>query len=124
MGTLLKYYQSDLQTTPAETRYLSGKSTEKRYVLVHMDRRLPCFDYRRSEYAGKLLALQRLERGESPDNFLVKGVQSIAIDEECAEKANLFFLRNVVLIDPIVSETLESAMRDKKLNVQLEAIAA
>lgn len=124
LAVLLKQYQSDLRLIPAETCYLSGKATEKRYMLVHANRRLPCFDYRRSEYAGKTLALQRLERGESADTFMVKGIQKVVIDEKSTDEANFFFVKNVALIDPIVSESLENAMRDRKFNVRLEAVSA
>ncbi|PTB21038.1 hypothetical protein C9I57_09965 [Trinickia symbiotica] len=122
LATLLKRYQNDLRIIPAHTSYSSGRATEKRYMLVHANRRLPCFDYRRSEYAGKALALQRLERGESADAFLVKGVQALAIDEKFAVGANFFFIKNVVLIDPVVSESLEKEIREQKFNVRLEAV--
>ncbi|WP_055324661.1 imm11 family protein [Ralstonia solanacearum] len=120
---LLKRHQTNLQIVPAEARYASGKPTEKRYCLVHADHRLPAFDYQRSQYAGKGLALQRLERGESPDSFLAKGVQSIVIDEECAAGHHYFFLKNVALIDPIVSSELVHAIRDRALNVPLESLS-
>lgn len=77
----------------------------------------------RSQYAGKGLALQRLERGESPDSFLAKGVQSIVIDEERAAGHHYFFLKNVALIDPIVSSELVHAIRDRVLNVPLESLS-
>ncbi|WP_197342674.1 hypothetical protein [Ralstonia solanacearum] len=119
---LLKLHQANLKIVPAETRYASGKPTEKRYCLVHADYRLPAFDYQQSQYAGKGLTLQRLERGESPDSFLVKGVQLIVIDEERAAGQHYFFLKNVALIDPIVSNEIMHEIRDRNLNVPLDSI--
>jgi len=119
LATLLKLYQSDLQIIPADVFYSNGKPTEKTYYLVHTDQHLPCFDYHNSEYSGKALALRRLERGESPDSFMINVAQSIAIDEEIAAGYNFFFLKNVMIIDPIVSEPLVNAMREQKLKVHL-----
>lgn len=123
LATLLKLFRSDLQTPAAEARYSNGKSTERRYRLVDCERRLSCFDYDRSEYAGKPLVLQRLERGKSPDSFMVMGIRSLVMNQDCLGDANFFFLKNVVLTDPIVSEPLAAAIKANGLNVRLDPIA-
>ena len=119
LAALLLQHQPDLQTYSAETTYFGGKATEKQYRLVHAARRVPCFDYEHSEYAGKALTLQRLARGEDPQTILVKGIQAIVIDEKNSGGANFFFLSNVLYIDPFVSESLASAIREQGLVVHL-----
>jgi len=121
---LLKSYQNDLQIIPADVCYGHGKckSAEKKYFLIHADYKLPCFDYQKSEYAGKAMHLKNLDDGRRPDSFLVKGVTSVAIDEKIAENNNYFFLKNVLVLDPIVSEPLATAMQERKLNVRLEPL--
>ena len=116
---LLKVYQSDLHIIPADVCYGNGKSAEKTYYLVHADRYLPCFDYKNSEYPRKSMILNKLALGETPDSFMIKVAKSIAINEEIAAGANFFFLDNVLLIDPIVSETLANAISEQNLQVCL-----
>ncbi len=122
LAALLKLHKCDVQIIQADTRYFNGKNTEKTYFLVHAEQRLSCFDYQQSEYAGKALVLERLAQGEHPDSFLVKGVRSVVIDEKCAADADFFFLKNVVLVDPIVSETLAKSMLNDRLKVHLEEL--
>jgi hypothetical protein len=124
LADLLVRRQSDVRTIPAEVRYHDGKPTEKRFRLVHVDQRLDCFDYRNSQYAGKPLFTQRLERGEDLSKFLVKGVQEVVIDEARTKGEDFFFLQNVFLIDPVVSKELVDAMRAEGLRVRAEASAS
>lgn len=121
LADLLQQFQCNLKTVPAEVRYHNGKPVEKAFRLVHADQRLECFDYRNSLYAGKPLVLQRLERGEDMSSFLVKGLQSVAIDESRTEGADFFFVKNVLLIDPIVSQDLVDAMKNAGLFIRAEA---
>lgn len=124
LADLLLQFQGNLKTAPADVRYHNGKPVEKTYRLVHVDQRLECFDYRNSLYAGKPLVLQRLDRGEDPSSFLVKGLQSPVIDEGRAEGAHFFFVKNVILIDPIVSQDLVDAMRSAGLFIRTEPSSA
>lgn len=124
LADLLQQFQSNLKTVPAEVCYHNGKPVERAFRLVHVDQRLECFDYRNSLYAGKPLVLQRLERGEDMSSFLVKGLQSVAIDESRTEGAHFFFVKNVILIDPIVSQDLVDAMRAAGLFIRAEASSA
>lgn len=124
LSELLTRYEASVRVVPADTRYSGGKSTEKRFWLVHTNDRLPAFDYERSQYAGKELSLRRLECGESPGSFLVKGVQSVVIDENRAAGHHFFFLKNVLLIDPIVSGDLAQAIRERNLNVVLDVLSS
>lgn len=74
-------------------------------------------------YAGKALINQRLERGEDANKILVKGVQSVVIVEEKLGGRDFFFLKNVLLIDPIVSERMAKKIMSKKLNVSMSPVS-
>lgn len=121
LAKLVKTYQSDLHAFPADVRYGygDGKPTEKTYYLVHADQYLPCFDYKNSEYPRKAMILKQLAIGKNPDDIMIKVAQSIEIDEVMAAGANYFFLDNVMVLDPIVSESLANAIREQKLKVCL-----
>ena len=124
LATLLKFHQSDLQVIPVDMCYGYGKrkSVEKPFFLIHADHKLQCFDYQNSTYAGKTLCLGRLASGQSPDSFFVKGVTAITIDEKQAAGNNYFFLKNVLVLPPIISEPLATAIQEEKLNVRLQLL--
>lgn len=122
LSSLLREFQNDLELIPASSRYRKGRTTESAYALVHANLRRPGFDYALSEFAGKTLALQRLQRGEHADDFLIKGLKTIVIDASKIADANFFFLKNVLLIDPIVSTPLANAMKAHQLKIRLEPI--
>jgi hypothetical protein len=121
LSLLLKRYQNDLHIIKAETFYHNGKPTEQKYSLVHTEYVLECFDYESSEYDGKDRILRRLKQGKSMDKIFIEDFTSIAIDEKRAKGANYFFLdRNILFLDPIISETLAQEITQNKFHVRLE----
>lgn len=120
LATVIASHQRNLVFVPANVTYHNGKPAEQSFSLVHANDRVDCFDYQESVYAGKPLILQRLERGEDPSTVPVKVPQSISIDEARAIDQHFFFLKNVALVDPVISEVLAKPMQAGKFVVRLE----
>lgn len=121
LATLIASHQPSLILLPAEVTYHNGKPAEQSFSLIHLNDRVDCFDYQQSAYAGKPLILQRLARGEDPNTVPVKVPQSISIDENRANGEHFFFLKNVALVDPILSEVLADSIRSGKFVVRIES---
>nr|WKF61989.1 hypothetical protein HUO10_006521 [Paraburkholderia busanensis] len=119
LASLIHDFQNDTQIEKCETHYHNGKSTEKTYFLIHTNKKIDCFDYQKSEYAGKPLALSRLERGENPDSFTIKNIKSLAIDKQKAGDATFFFVKNIIMIDPVIASPLAEAIQSASLFVNL-----
>ena len=124
LTALLKFYQNDLQIIPADVCYGYGKrkSVEKPFFLIHADHELQCFDYEKSDYADKAVCLERLASGQSPDISWADEVTSVVIDEKQAAGNNYFFLKNTLVIPPIISEPLANVIQEEKLNVRLQLL--
>ena len=114
---VLSLLQSDVNFVSAKTSYHRLESTEKKYKLIHVNQKIDCFDYERSEYAGKALVLEnRADPKQSPR--LVKGVTKSCIDEERAAGAHYFFLDHVTIFNPVVSQDFVAALVAAKLKVE------
>lgn len=124
LAALIASHQRNLVLLPATVTYHDGKPADQNFSLVHANDRADCFHYQKSLYAGKPLILQRLERGEDPGTVPVKVPQSISIDETRAIDRHFFLLKNVALIDPVVSETLAESIKAGKFVVRLESSVA
>lgn len=118
LAHLIQSHQKDIYVRPATSTYYTGKPTEKSYCLIHAPTKIDCFDYYRSNYAGKALALQRIERGEKIN--MIKVIQNLAIEQEKANGLNFFFIENLLLIDPVVSQFLADLIMKNKFSVNLE----
>jgi len=111
-------FEVDLEFVPAVVKYHSGKPVEKRYYLIHANSKVPCFDYRDSEYAGKSLVLSKIQSGELSPDYNVRGITRLCINEVKARSLDFFFIQGAIWIDPIVSENLVREVQDKKLCVR------
>lgn len=121
LARLIQEHQKHIRVIPATSTYNNGKPTEKSYCLIHAPKRVNCFDYELSDYGGKALTLQRVERGE-PRN-LVKVIRKLVIDPKKANQNHFFFIDNVLLIDPVVSGDLARRITEKGFLVNLEKLA-
>lgn len=102
----------------ADIKHYSGKDVDKRYYLIHCEELCWCFDYDASEYSGKSLVQKRHKAGEFNDDYKVRGVKKIAIDQAKAGPLDLFFIGGVIWIDPIVSEQLVEAVEAARLRIR------
>jgi hypothetical protein len=98
-------FASDL--FPVDARYFRGKTTEKRYFLIHDNSKVACFDYLNSEYSGKSMVLGRLANGELSDDYKVRGIKKLCVEEQ---------------IDPLVSEAFVSVAKIKGLGLNVQKI--
>lgn len=121
LANLIQEHQKQIRVIPATSTYNNGKPTEKSYCLIHVPKRVDCFDYELSDYGGKALTLQRMERGE-PRN-LVKVIRNLVIDPQKADGLHFFFIDNVLMIDPVVSGDLARLITEKGFLVNLQALA-
>ncbi|WP_442109127.1 imm11 family protein [Pseudomonas sp. NUPR-001] len=106
----------------AEVKYFSGKPVEEEYFLIHVDEKVSCFDYEQSEYSGKTMILNKVKAGELDNDYKVRGIKKLCIDELKTGGLDFLFVEGVIWIDPIVSETFVRKVESKKLLVRFDAV--
>ncbi|GLU40006.1 hypothetical protein [Pseudomonas sp. NBRC 100443] len=119
---IFETFQHDLTIVPSKALYFSKKEVEKKYFLIHSNEKKPCFDYKNSEYSGKQLILNRISNGEPPSNFQAKGIKKLRLDEKKIGSSNFFFIADIIWLDPIVSENIESMAKQKNIKLIFEKI--
>ncbi|HGY9626242.1 TPA: DUF1629 domain-containing protein [Pseudomonas putida] len=119
---VLEELSSKAQFVSADVKYFNGRHTEKKYFLIHVNEKVPCFDYELSEYSGKSMVVSKLLAGELAYDYKVRGVKKMCINEKAAGGLDFFFVDGVIWIDPIVSEQLVLKVKSKKLSVRFNAI--
>lgn len=110
----------ELDYFSVDTSYFSGRTTEKKYFLIHVDSKVDCFDYLNSEYSGKSMVLGRLTSGELSADYKVRGIKKLCIEKKNIAKLDFLFVDNIIWIDPLVSENIikEATRRGIRLNFE------
>lgn len=121
--SLLEDSRVDLKILPAKIKYFNGRDAESEYYLVHADAKVACFDYQLSQYSGKSLVLDRIAKGEFSTDFKVRGINKLHVKEDMVGALDFFFIKDLIWIDPIVSEAFMQAAILRGINVRFEAIA-
>ncbi|MGF6110221.1 imm11 family protein [Pseudomonas frederiksbergensis] len=122
MKSVIAESKFDSEFFPVDAKYFSGKTTEKRYFLIHANSKVACFDYLNSEYSGKSMVLGRLANGELSDDYKVRGIKKLCVEEQQVAELDFFFVDKVIWIDPLVSEALLSVAKIKGLRLNIQKI--
>lgn len=113
---------SSAELVKAEVKYFDGRPVEKDYFLIHLNQKIKCFDYERSDYSGKAMILKKLKSSELDAEYMARGVTKLCVDESKADGSHFLFLGDVIWIDPIVSEVFVSKVESKKLAIRFVAL--
>lgn len=120
---IIENFQCDLDFVKAEVSYHDGSPLSQEYYLMHAVQRIDCFDYIESEYSGKSLVLTRIQKNELQNDYQVRGVKKLIIDESRVDCKDIFFIGGVIWLDPIASELLVSEIQKNNLNVRFEVVS-
>ena len=122
MKNVIKGHRFASEFFPVDAKYFSGKTTEKRYFLIHDNSKVACFDYFNSEYSGKSMVLDRLANGELSDDYKVRGIKKLCVEEQKVAELDFFFVDKIIWIDPLVSEAFVNVAKINGLGLNVQEI--
>ncbi|OSK43379.1 hypothetical protein EAHG_04070 [Escherichia coli B671] len=103
------------QLIPSVVKYSDGSIVNKKYWVIHNLRKIDCLDYNLSEYAGKRMVLDSIQK---PPKRIVKGLKKIVLDVSKINGAEFFLLDNCQYMpNPIISESLYEILKKYKLKI-------
>lgn len=86
--------------------YHNGKKIDNDYYIIHSNTNYDFFDYEKSEYGGKKIALNRINNKTMPNLIRIRQQDKIFIKQNSDLIIHYFFLKNILLLNPIISEIL------------------
>ena len=120
MKEVIGEHNVSLDFFPVDAIYFNGRTTERKYFLIHANDKVSCFDYVNSEYSGKSMVLGKLASGELSPDYKVKGIKKLCIDKLEGERLDFLFVDKIIWIDPLVSEVVVNAAKSKGLRLNIE----
>lgn len=114
-------YNPTIRLIPCKGLFANHHPLAKPYFIIDYSQTLDAMDYQYSEYSGKPLALARLANGETPP--LIRSIKKLLVKQELDKDLHYFFVKNTLLLQPVISQTLLDALLTTPLKIAVEKIS-